>query len=99
MPNLNGLEAARRIRKEFPKTEILIPSLHSSDQAIREVVEMGAKGYIIKSDSNRNLFIAVQTIADHKPFLTSCAADLKIQSSMERSIWKRVVIWKPCSEF
>ncbi len=78
MPDLNGLEAARRIRKESPNTEILILSLHSSDQLIREIIEAGVKGYILKTDSDRDLIAAVETLANHKPFLTSCASELML---------------------
>ena len=42
MPDLNGLEAARKIRKSLPKTEILILTLHFSDQLVREIVEAGS---------------------------------------------------------
>ena len=51
MPDLNGLEAARRIRKALPRTEILILTLHFSDQLVRDIVEAGVRAYIMKSDS------------------------------------------------
>jgi DNA-binding NarL/FixJ family response regulator len=71
MPDLNGLEAARRIRTASANTEILILSMHHSDQLIREIVDAGIRGYIVKSDSDRDLIIAVESLADHKPFFTS----------------------------
>src|SRR5580692_11738437 len=46
MPDLNGVDAAKRIRKVAPATEILILSVHYSDQLIREIVEAGVRGYI-----------------------------------------------------
>lgn len=70
MPDLNGVEAARRIRKISPNTEILILSMHYSDQLIREIVDAGVRGYIVKSDSDRDLNMAVETLAKHKPFFT-----------------------------
>ena len=70
MPDLNGLEAARRIRKVSVNTEILILSVDYSDQLIREIVEAGVRGYIVKSDSDRYLIIAVEALANHKPFFT-----------------------------
>jgi DNA-binding NarL/FixJ family response regulator len=76
MPDLNGLEAARRIRSASPKTEILILSVHYSDQLIRELLEAGIRGYIIKSDSDRDLIIAVETLASHKPFFTPRATEI-----------------------
>jgi DNA-binding NarL/FixJ family response regulator len=78
MPNLNGLEAAKRIGKESPNTEVLILSLYSSDELTREIINVGAKGYILKSDSDRDLILAIETLARHKPFLTACAADLML---------------------
>ena len=76
MPDLNGLEAARRIRSASPNTEILILSMHYSDQLIRELLEAGVRGYIIKSDSDRDLIIAVETLANHKPFFTPRATEV-----------------------
>jgi DNA-binding NarL/FixJ family response regulator len=78
MPGLNGVEAARRIRKSSPNTEILILSVHYSDQLIRDILEAGARGYVMKSDSDRDLIVAVQAMADHKPFFTSKATELML---------------------
>jgi DNA-binding NarL/FixJ family response regulator len=76
MPDLNGVEAARRIRKASANTEVLILSMHYSDQLIREIVDAGVRGYIVKSDSDRDLIIAVETLAKHRPFFTPLATDV-----------------------
>jgi DNA-binding NarL/FixJ family response regulator len=76
MPDLNGIEAARRIRKSAPNTEVLILSVHYSDQLIRDILEAGVRGYIVKSDSDRALVIAVETLANHKPFFTPRATEV-----------------------
>ncbi len=55
MPDLNGVDAAKRIRKASPDTEVLILSVHYSDQLIRDILEAGVRGYIVKSDSDRDL--------------------------------------------
>jgi DNA-binding NarL/FixJ family response regulator len=80
MPDLNGMEAAKRIRKESPGTEILMLSMHYSDQLIREIVDGGVRGYILKSDADRDLIIAVETLANHKPFYTSQVTELMLGS-------------------
>jgi DNA-binding NarL/FixJ family response regulator len=80
MPDLNGVEAARRIRKASPGTEILILSLHYSDQLVREIVDAGVRGYVVKSDSDRDLLIAVETLAKHKPFFTPHATEMILGS-------------------
>ena len=76
MPDLNGLEAARQIRKSLPRTEILILTLHFSDQLVREIVEAGVRAYIMKSDADRDLVAAVEALANHRPFFTARAADM-----------------------
>jgi len=88
MPDLNGLEAARRIRKSCPSVEILIFSMHYSDQLIQDILEAGIRGYIVKSDSDRDLAIAVETLAEHKPFFTPRATEVilsNFSSSRHRS--------------
>jgi DNA-binding NarL/FixJ family response regulator len=76
MPDLNGVEAAKRIRKASPNTEVLILSVHYSDQLIREILAAGVRGYVIKSDSDRDLVIAVETLSNHKPFFTPRATEI-----------------------
>ena len=76
MPDLNGLEAARRIHKLLPKAAILILTMHFSDQLVREVIEAGARGYILKSDADRDLVVAVDSIANRRTFFTSRASEM-----------------------
>jgi DNA-binding NarL/FixJ family response regulator len=76
MPDLNGLEAARKIRKSVPKAEILILTLHFSDQLVREIVEAGVRAYIMKSDADRDLVSAVEALGNHRPFFTARAAEM-----------------------
>jgi DNA-binding NarL/FixJ family response regulator len=76
MPELNGVEAARRILKASPNTEILVLSVHYSDQLIRDILDAGVRGYIVKSDSDRDLVIAIEALANHKPFFTPRATEL-----------------------
>jgi DNA-binding NarL/FixJ family response regulator len=78
MPELNGIEAARRILKSSPSTEILMLSVHYTDQLIREILAAGIRGYIVKSDSDRDLVIAVESLANHKPFFTPRATELML---------------------
>ena len=73
MPDLNGADAARRIRMASKNAEILILSVHYSDQLIREIIDAGALGYVLKTDSDHDLLLAVEALARHKPFFTSKA--------------------------
>jgi DNA-binding NarL/FixJ family response regulator len=78
MPELNGLEAARQVLKSCPGTEILMLSMHYHDQLIRDIVESGVRGFIVKSDSDRELVIAVEALANHRPFFTPRATELML---------------------
>ena len=71
MPQLNGLEAARQILKSRPQTKILILTMHESDSLIREVLDTGARGYILKSDAGHDLVSAVEALRMNKTFFTS----------------------------
>ena len=68
MPVLDGLEAARRIRKACPRSEVLILTLHDSEQIAHELLAAGARGYVLKSDAARDLVAAVESLSRHRPF-------------------------------
>jgi DNA-binding NarL/FixJ family response regulator len=86
MPDLNGVDAARRIRRVSPHTEILILSSHYSDQLIQEILDAGVRGYVRKSDADRDLVIAVQALANHQPFFTSCATEVILANFNEGNV-------------
>jgi DNA-binding NarL/FixJ family response regulator len=71
MPELNGLEATRQIRREMPRTEVLIFTMHETEQLIREVLSAGARGYVLKSDAGRHLTSAVEALSQRRPFFTA----------------------------
>ena len=64
MPLLNGLEAARVIRREVPQTQILIVSQHEAAHMRAKALEAGARGHVAKSDLSRELLAAVEAVLD-----------------------------------
>jgi DNA-binding NarL/FixJ family response regulator len=78
MPDLNGLEATRLIRKSCPRSEVLVITHHDSDEIAAEVLKAGARGYVLKSDSDRDLVNAVEALGRHKPFFTSRITEMLI---------------------
>src|SRR5271169_2680529 len=76
MPDLNGLEATKQIRKACPRTEVLVITHHDSDEMAAEVMEAGARGYVLKSDSDTDLVRAVEALSHHKPFFTSRVTEM-----------------------
>jgi DNA-binding NarL/FixJ family response regulator len=74
MPELNGLEAARQIVLADPAARILILTAHESEQLVREVLNAGARGYVLKSDAGRTLVMALQELREGRSFFTSNVA-------------------------
>lgn len=83
MPELNGLDATRQIRKALPHTEVLILTMHESEQVVREVLAAGARGYLLKSDAGRDLVAAVEALRSHKPFFTSAVAEQLLEDYLK----------------
>lgn len=76
MPNLNGLDAARQIRAAQPATSVLVLTMHDSEQVVRDVLAVGARGFLLKSDAGRDLISAVEAVQQHRTFFTSKVAEI-----------------------
>src|SRR6478752_8189802 len=83
MPSLNGLEATRHILKNQPHTKILILTLHDSDQVVREVLNAGARGFLLKSDAARDLVAAVEALRRDKTYFTSKVAAMVLEGYLK----------------
>ena len=84
MPELNGLEATRQILKAAPRTEVLILTAHESEELVREVLDAGAHGYVLKSAAGRDLVDAVEALSKHQAFFTSSVARIVAESYRKR---------------
>jgi len=62
MPLLNGMEATRQIRKDYPETKVIILSAHSDDAYVEQVIELGAAGFLLKQASSHNLATAIREV-------------------------------------
>lgn len=84
LPELNGLEATRQILKDAPDTEVLVLTMHHSEELARDVLQAGARGYVLKSDADENLITAVDSLRQHKPFLTSTVTEFVLGDYVRR---------------
>jgi DNA-binding NarL/FixJ family response regulator len=71
LPRLNGIEAARRIRKLSPESKILFLSQESSADMVQEALSIGASGYVVKAHAARDLLAAAESVLRGKKFLSS----------------------------
>jgi len=84
MPEVGGLDATRQILKSVPRVEILILTMHDSEELVREVLNAGARGYVLKTDTGRDLVRAVEAVSEHKPFFTSKISEIVLDGFLKR---------------
>jgi len=87
MPLLNGLEATRQIRKDFPNTRVLILSAHSDDAYVEQVVRLGGAGFLLKQNSSDALAKAIREVQKGNTFFSPAVA--KRASGRDRNHRKR----------
>lgn len=83
MPEMDGLEATRRIRDEKSGVQVLILTMHESDQMVRRVLEAGARGYVLKSDMGVQLVHAVKDLARGRISLTPKVSEIVLKSFLK----------------
>jgi DNA-binding NarL/FixJ family response regulator len=70
MPNLNGLEAARQIAREAPRTRLLVLSSYDDDEYVTQVIRAGARGYLLKQTAATDLILAVREVSKGNKFFS-----------------------------
>jgi len=86
MPDLNGMEATRQIRAAAPNTEVLILSMHQSERLVREMLNAGAHGYLLKTDTGEFLIAALKALSEHKPFFTPQVSAVVLQGYLKPEV-------------
>jgi DNA-binding NarL/FixJ family response regulator len=76
MPELNGPGAAAQIAEKVPETGVVVLTIHDSEQMVREVLQAGARGLVLKSDADRDLVEAVEAVAKKRHFFTTRLSEL-----------------------
>jgi DNA-binding NarL/FixJ family response regulator len=85
MPSLNGLEATRQMLKNDARAKILILTMHESDPLIRDVLDAGARGYVLKTDASRDLVTAVNAVRSNKTFFTAKVAQMVLDGYLDQN--------------
>ena len=76
MPDLNGVEATRRITKDYQKVKVVGLSMHSSDKYVREMFRAGASGYLLKNCPFEELVEAIKTVVGGKTYISPSISDM-----------------------
>jgi DNA-binding NarL/FixJ family response regulator len=75
MPELNGIEATRRMGEAAPRTRVLALSMHKDSVYVREILRAGARGYLLKDAVDEDLIAAVRAVARGEGYLSPGVAD------------------------
>lgn len=84
MPELDGLEATRRIRNELPDCHVLILTVHAQERYLFPVLKAGGAGYVLKSTVDTELINAIRTVAQGGAFLYPSATRLLLEDYLEQ---------------
>jgi DNA-binding NarL/FixJ family response regulator len=90
LPTLNGIEAARRIRKLSPKSKILFVSQESSADVVQEALRLGASGYVIKVHAGSELLAAVEAVLEGRQFVSSGLSGYHFTATSDLTILDRL---------
>ena len=71
MPDMNGIEAMETIRRDAPLVQFLVLTMHLTEELARQALRIGALGYVLKSDAERDLLTAVEQVRRKQPFYTA----------------------------
>lgn len=83
MPELSGMEATRQILAHDPQVRVLALSMHSAAHVITEMLEAGAKGYVLKSSALEDLPAAIRTVAAGHTYLSPPVADTVVRAYLD----------------
>ena len=86
MPELNGLTATQEILKAVPRAQVILLTVHHSQQIVREALDSGVRGYVLKSDAERDLISAIQAVSAQRPFFTSAVADMVLKGYLHGGV-------------
>jgi DNA-binding NarL/FixJ family response regulator len=84
MPYLNGLDTTRQLLQYDPHFQVIVLTITDSDQVIREALDAGARGFVLKSDAARDLVAAVEALQSKRMFFTPRVNDLVLAGFLEK---------------
>jgi len=79
MPDLNGLETTRQIRKASERTQVLIVTMHHDESLVHEVLDAGARGYLLKTDAEPHIVTAVETLLRRQPYFSAQVSETVLE--------------------
>ncbi len=83
MPVMNGVEVARQLQARRLRVEVLIFTMHDDDAVIRDALQAGVRGYLLKADARRHLVEAVETLAQHEAYISGKVSGALLDAALD----------------
>ena len=83
MPRMNGMEAIREIKKQSPKTKVLVLTVHKAEEYILNTFRAGANGYLLKDSTHAELVMAVKKVLSNQHYISPEISEKVIEGYME----------------
>jgi Response regulator containing a CheY-like receiver domain and an HTH DNA-binding domain len=83
LPELNGLDVAHQLKREFPRMQILLYTMHDREEIIMDVLRAGVRAFVLKSDAERHLLSAIEALAIHRPYFSGAISEALLEKFLE----------------
>jgi DNA-binding NarL/FixJ family response regulator len=83
MPELNGLDAARQIKRLLPQVEVLMFTANETEEIVRQVFQSGARGYLLKAEASKHLIPALEMLSHHRTYFSSKVSEMIYSGYMQ----------------
>lgn len=88
LPEIDGVEAARRIKSARPQTEVLILTSDENEELVNKILATGARGYLPRSEAAEKIVFAINAVCEHRQYLDSPASKLAFENHLRREVEK-----------
>jgi RNA polymerase sigma factor (sigma-70 family) len=95
LPLMNGVEVTRQVRSRLVRTEVLMFTMHDTDEIITQALAAGAKAFLLKSDAKQYLVSAIESLANRKPFFTGRLSERMLDSYLAKETERAMPLLSP----
>jgi DNA-binding NarL/FixJ family response regulator len=83
IPELNGLDLSHALKREFPRIEVLLYTMHDREEIVMDVLRAGVRGFVLKSDTEKHLLAALDALSIHRPYFSGSISDTLLAQLLE----------------
>lgn len=92
LPELNGLDLTAALKREHPRMEVLVYTMHEREDLVLEVLRAGARGYVLKSDTEKHLLAAIDALSIHRPYFSGVISETLLERFLASSPYAQATL-------